>query len=315
MMKSFFKKILIRSLYYSGVSRAAASLLDNKIFCVGYHSIYDEKNMVQLRQELYPNIAVSRKNFEEQLLLMKKNRHTFIRFSDLKTAQLSGMKKPTVIFFDDGFMDVFINALPVLRKYDIPATVFATTGLMDRTHIMWTVGLRAFLYRQGLDAASIEKKISEFKKFKMKEREEKLFKLYADHDFILDPKEFNIFLDWENLKTLSQNNVEIGSHSVSHQKLVELDDAVLERELVDSKKRIEVMLSQSVSTISYPYGRFNQRVVDAAQKAGYSLGMTTVAGHNNASEIAIKPFEIKRMDGPEPEDTIVDFQVKLYMNI
>ncbi len=43
---------------------------------------------------------------------------------------------------DDGYEDFYHYALPVLRKYEIPATLYATTGFIDRRLWLWPDFLR-----------------------------------------------------------------------------------------------------------------------------------------------------------------------------
>src|SRR5258708_4465845 len=110
-MKKILKKIIVSILYYSGVNWIIGKFSKSKVFCVGYHSVWDENNKEKFSQKLYWNISVNVKDFEEQLLFLKNNGHTFIHFSDLKKFETKKLSKPTVVFFDDGFKDVMQNAL------------------------------------------------------------------------------------------------------------------------------------------------------------------------------------------------------------
>lgn len=81
-------------------------------------------------------------------------------------------------------------------------------------------------------------------------------------------------LTLEDLTALVDNGWEIGSHCVTHRSLTELDDALLERELVESRTSVENELPTRCSAVAYPFGRADARVVAAARKAGYSVGCT-----------------------------------------
>jgi len=53
--------------------------------------------------------------------------------------------------------------------------------------------------------------------------------------------------------------VEIGSHTVYHQRLTTVDDATLDYELVESKEFLESLIGSEVVSFAYPYGVFGAR--------------------------------------------------------
>jgi peptidoglycan/xylan/chitin deacetylase (PgdA/CDA1 family) len=82
-------------------------------------------------------------------------------------------------------------------------------------------------------------------------------------------------LGWDDLTLLRDAGWEVGSHTVSHARLTELDDKALEGELVDSRRAIESRLGTACRSIAYPYGDADDRVRAAAAAAGYTAGCTT----------------------------------------
>lgn len=89
-------------------------------------------------------------------------------------------------------------------------------------------------------------------------------------------------LSWSDLRVLSQQGWEIGSHSRSHAYLPALDERSLWCEVWDSKTEIEQQLGGPVTTFSVPFGRGNHRVFAAIEKAGYRTAL--VLGQGVASE-------------------------------
>ena len=77
------------------------------------------------------------------------------------------------------------------------------------------------------------------------------------------------FLTAAGVRELAQRGFEIGSHSVSHAYLSDLDDTRLRAELADSKDRLEQIVGSAVRQLSCPGGRWSPRVADAARAAGY----------------------------------------------
>ena len=76
-------------------------------------------------------------------------------------------------------------------------------------------------------------------------------------------------LSWNQVAELDHNGFEIGSHSIHHSDLTRLKDDLLNRELIESKQRLEDRLGKNTSFISYPFGKYNQKVIDLSKRAGY----------------------------------------------
>jgi len=83
-------------------------------------------------------------------------------------------------------------------------------------------------------------------------------------------------LDHGQLRYLKQMGMEIGSHTVTHPILTRLNKQTVSSELVESKKKLEDILGDSVQAFCYPGGKFNKRTRNQVIKAGYILGRTTL---------------------------------------
>lgn len=99
------------------------------------------------------------------------------------------------------------------------------------------------------------------------------------------------FLTCPELKRLERLGVEIGSHTVSHRDLRTLSAAALEEELVASRRTLERCLAHPVQWLAYPYGGFDDRVLEQARRAGYVLAMTTLGG---TDQRAVRSLELRR---------------------
>lgn len=146
-------------------------------------------------------------------------------------AVLDPPARRTVAFtFDDAFSSVAECALPILAEHGFPATVFAVTDFAAHgRRLEW----------EGIDH-------------------------WADgpHDRELRS------LDWEALRRLRHIGWEIGSHTCSHPYLTRLDDDELARELSASRLACGQAMGACTS-LAYPYGDADARVVAAARAAGY----------------------------------------------
>jgi peptidoglycan/xylan/chitin deacetylase (PgdA/CDA1 family) len=66
----------------------------------------------------------------------------------------------------------------------------------------------------------------------------------------------------------------IGFHTVRHDPLTQLDDEQLVRALSVGRQGLAEVAGYPVDTIAYPHGDFDSRVVEAARKQGFSIGVT-----------------------------------------
>jgi peptidoglycan/xylan/chitin deacetylase (PgdA/CDA1 family) len=71
---------------------------------------------------------------------------------------------------------------------------------------------------------------------------------------------------------LAAHGWEVGSHTMSHPVLTEVDDTCLGDELAHSKSEIERLTGRTCTSVAYPTGRTDARVVSAAAAAGYIAG-------------------------------------------
>jgi peptidoglycan/xylan/chitin deacetylase (PgdA/CDA1 family) len=86
-------------------------------------------------------------------------------------------------------------------------------------------------------------------------------------------------LTWAGVRALAAAGMEVGSHTVSHARLADLDDAGLRRELAESKRELEAQLGRPVDLLAYPFNSVRARVRTAAEEAGYRIGVSgTVHG-------------------------------------
>lgn len=97
------------------------------------------------------------------------------------------------------------------------------------------------------------------------------FTVFVTSDFVRGRA--NGFLSPDDLKQLANTpGASIGAHGRSHCKLTQCSQEELRAELEDSKRYLEDLVGRPVTTLAYPHGATDQRVRDAAQRAGYEIG-------------------------------------------
>lgn len=120
-------------------------------------------------------------------------------------------------------------------------------------------------------------------------------------------------LTWDEVRELRAHGLRFGSHTVTHPKLHDMASPEIERELVISKKSIELELAEEIVSFAYPYAfpqedsRFTRTITALLRKAGYRSCVTTVVGRSQAVD---DPFLLKRLPVNSCDDREL-FEAKL----
>lgn len=85
-------------------------------------------------------------------------------------------------------------------------------------------------------------------------------------------------MDWNKLHEWKAAGLEIGSHTLTHPFLTQCDEEKIVHEIKMSKAILEEKLNDKVEFFCYPYGFFNQNIVDIVKKAGYK-GAVAIYDH------------------------------------
>ena len=110
-----------------------------------------------------------------------------------------------------------------------------------------------------------------------------------------NPEE-TLTMDWDALRGLAERGVEIGSHTLTHPHLTQLGNGELERELQESRERLEDELGRACRFLSYPYGDEDARVHDAAAAAGYEAAFALPGRESPLNRFALPRVGIYRRD-------------------
>jgi len=213
--------------------------------------------------------------------------------------------------FDDGYADNFTVALPLLKRYAMPATVFVASGYLNGGR-MWndTIieairtcpeseldlrddGLPPFALgtaeakRQAIDAL-----LGELKYRPAAEREA-LAGRVARRARAQLPND--LMLTSDQARELRRGGVEIGAHTVRHPILARTPEAEAEREIRDSKRELENLLGAEVPLFAYPNGQpgkdYGEAHVGMVRRAGFRGAFSTARGVATESS---NPLELPR---------------------
>jgi peptidoglycan/xylan/chitin deacetylase (PgdA/CDA1 family) len=124
------------------------------------------------------------------------------------------------------------------------------------------------------------------------------------------------FLNWDQVRAMSKNNISFGGHTKTHLYLGLLNnDKVLIEEIAGSKEAIEHELGVPVNYFCYPVGGFNQRVKEIVKQSGYQGACTTNRGADrfNQDSYELKRIKVTNFDMDKP----FSFRLKLsgYYNL
>lgn len=103
-----------------------------RILILMYHMISDARHSYE------EDIVVSPDKFKKQMWYLKYKGYTPVSLDDLYGCFVNETRclpeKPVIITFDDGYMNNYENAFPILRQFDFPATVFIVAGLVGNVN-------------------------------------------------------------------------------------------------------------------------------------------------------------------------------------
>jgi peptidoglycan/xylan/chitin deacetylase (PgdA/CDA1 family) len=160
---------------------------------------------------------VTLEDFRNQMETLLAWGYSTITAADLANFIIEGgvrLNRPVVITFDDGFVDIFLNAFPIMKAMGFIGTIY----------------------------------------------------IYVDHVGSRG------YLDAGQITTLAESGWEIGNHSMSHANLTQ-NHSKLEYEVEQSRTILEKMIGVNVNTFAYPYGEFDDFVIEYLRNSGYLAGM------------------------------------------
>ena len=299
--------------------RKLGLLRSNQFVVLTYHRIADIAP-----QEEYPFdeelISASSSEFAWQMEFLASNFRPEKLGTLLRMAN-EGQKIPSgsvAVTFDDGFLDNYSVAEPILQKYGVPATFFITTDFVESNRPIWfEVVAFAFLtlpvgsIRYSLDVQAVPSQtVREVRLLELNQALRKL-KLLPDIERVsfvaylltlidtaaLDAawKKFGGAMQWAHVAELARNGIEIGSHTVSHPILSKTQSSSMKAELEDSKRKLEEVVGMPIDILAYPVGgraQISPEVINLAEVAGYGFGVSYIPGVNRSGEL--DPFCVRR---------------------
>jgi peptidoglycan/xylan/chitin deacetylase (PgdA/CDA1 family) len=207
-----------------------------------------------------------------------------------------------MITFDDGYLDNYATAFPLLKKHDLRAAFFLVSTFVGTASVPWwdemtylvrntsremlsipsQPGVTVDLRDQYDRIHAVEVMAQAYKSAENRDPEGFLEQLRAEAQVTL-PESSRRFLNWDEAREMAAAGMEIGAHTHTHPLLGKLTATEQEVELVRSKAILEENMGLPVTSLAYPNGRpqdFNQDTQRIAQEAGYTTAYSYYGGIN-----------------------------------
>jgi len=215
--------------------------------------------------------------------------------------------RSVVITFDDGYADNVHIALPILKRFGLPATFFIATGYLNGGR-MWNDTIIEAIRRTplnhadldflGIDRLSLDdldcrrkaimEVIQSVKYLPVQERilnADKVASILMAHSLPTD-----MMLTDDELRALHSQGMEIGGHTVNHPILTQLSLDETRKEIMHGRDSLAECLGVGIDSFAYPNGRpgkdYQASHVAVVRELGFEVAVSTAWGPVRSSDDA-----------------------------
>jgi len=317
-IKSIGRQILARAY---DTTRHYLTRLKGKVLILAYHRILPEDALRQ-NAAVQAGMYVRSDVFESQVLFLKEH-FSVLSFAELLDywgeKALDAEKRYCVITFDDGWLDNYLYAFPILRRHEIPATIFLPTALIGTDQWFWPDKL-TYLLKRCFDPGGLG---SDHESFRCLMKQYpwltplRVGSVESDMEAIIeackdqDPETIQTCLDtasrtlgvdfpkdralmhWGEVEEMSNYGISFGSHSCTHNIFTTIPIVDVEKELVDSLDALRKKTLNMIPVLAYPNGNYNREIIERVKAAGFVAAVTTRFGYEELT--LTDSFELKRL--------------------
>jgi len=283
MIKNIAKNIAFPLITGLGIEKILSKKSKNNNLILCFHGVSNFKSTINKR-----HMPVSQ--FEALITYLKRS-FDIVSVQDIFT-DTKAKKKRIALTFDDGYLNNYSIAWPILKKHNLPATFYITTESFEITnYCLWPEIFDALkietpkekiffndeefhfiggqLYNVKTNVA-----IYDYVKLMGEERQAAFKEFISKYDVkrilkTIDP-ELAQFCSQEQIKEMSLSPlIEIGSHTHRHYNLSKINTELATQELKKSKEILETLIQKPVVSIGYPDGDYSEKIKDIAEDLGY----------------------------------------------
>lgn len=318
------------AIHHGGISSLARAVLAGRAVILRYHSVSTAADGTHLC--LDPGLAVAPADFDQQCAYLKQ--HYNVLSLDEMVERLSNNSamppKAVALTFDDGYLDNYTQAFPILQRHGLNATFYVTTNCIDNREILWTGLLRFCVFtttvpvletrepmafrlplRTPLERREAFTKLIVTMKNIPTERRLALLEAVREGAGINDVTPLkSIMMSWDQVREMHRAGMIFGAHTLTHPNLPNATAEEAEREIVGSRDALAEQIGARVLHFSYPNGRgsahLTESVKSIVRRAEFTSATTSVTGSVMAGDdpFALKRIGIYNRHGAMPEFTL-----------
>ncbi len=283
----------------------------DRLTVLAYHRIIDPNtpDFIDYR----PVVSASPDMFAQQMAFVGQHFNP-VSLWDVVTALRGGgtlPPKPLLVTFDDGYLDNYTHAYPILKQHNIPAVIFLVTDRMDNpTEPLWWDALaRAFHQTSQTDAelpligraqvmdATLDKLLDALKQLPERDRQtatEQAFDVLGVSNIEGTP----LFVNWEQVNEMRSHEITPQPHTHTHPILTRIDAEELERELTRSQQMIAEHAHTDGLALAYPNGGaadYSPGIIETVKRLSFYMAFTLTPGPMRWRQVQRHPHQIRRV--------------------
>ncbi len=322
---------LVLGLARAGLFRGIHCLGPPRLTVLAYHRIASPSSDHETR--FLPNISATPQQFARQLEFLSRcfNLVPVGALCNWLDGHNSFPPRSALITFDDGYADNLTHGLPVLRQRAAPGLIFLTSGHVGTAMpLPWDLAAYCFGHtakdganlplvgqRQWQTAAERDREaLSWVEQLKVVPHSQRLAAVESLPDALdvsVPASAFSgLYLTWDGVRTLLDNGVDVGAHTVTHPILTRMPSEDAHAEIRDSKRQIADATGEAVESFAYPNGMpgdYDGNILELVRKCGFQAAFTLVRGQATLRSIRKSPFTIRRVLMSH-KDNLARFAVK-----
>jgi len=236
-------------------------------------------------------------DFEEHLRILTSN-FELVHPKRFEAIRSRGGYNRVLLTFDDGFRNNAEVAAPLLRRYQVPAIFFVSSGHCERGRVLWFAYLQALRKyyphnslvfhggRMNMSAAKRNRTIDMIREalLGLRPHPHAMIRAIAEElprleDFVPDSILADSFLGMtpEQVGELATDPLfSVGIHTIDHPHLTKCDNQEALRQINGNKAWLEKVCGQQIDIIGYPSGDYNSAILRQCREQNINLGFAVV---------------------------------------